>query len=571
MTKSVALHRRPFDAAAAQTLQASGTSPLFARLYAARGITQPADIEWKLSQLPSPASLKGIDAVCERLMTAIEKHERILIVADYDADGATACAVGLRGLRLMGADISYIVPNRFEFGYGLTPEIVALAAKESPKVIVTVDNGIASVDGVAAARKLGIDVVVTDHHLPGETLPDTPTIVNPNQPGCTFPSKAIAGVGVMFYVLLALRSRLRERAVYSAETQPDLNTLLDLVSLGTVADVVPLDGVNRRLVEAGLRRMRDGRASAGVNALFEIAKRDVKKATAYDLGFMLGPRVNAAGRLDDISLGIECLITDDIARAAEIAGELDRLNRERKSIESGMREEADQLITASITPEQKSIVVTDPTWHQGVVGIVAGRLREAHHRPTIVFAPGDDGELKGSGRSIPGFHMRDALDLVSKRGPTLMRKFGGHAMAAGLTIDEANFAAFATTFEQVANEWLTPDQLEQRVESDGSFALAEFDFETAEALHRHVWGQAFPAPLFDDEFTVMDSRIVGFKHTKLRLKRDGRIFDAIRFGCTDAPPQPMRAAYRVSLSEYQGTQRLELIVERWWAMGEYGA
>ncbi|HPT56798.1 MAG TPA: DHHA1 domain-containing protein, partial [Casimicrobium sp.] len=378
---------------------------------------------------------------------------------------------------------------------------------------------------------------------------------------CTFPSKAIAGVGVMFYVLLALRTRLRERGVYSAETQPDLNTLLDLVSLGTVADVVPLDGVNRRLVEAGLRRMRDGRANAGVNALFEIAKRDVKKATAYDLGFMLGPRVNAAGRLDDISLGIECLITDDTARAAEIAGELDRLNRERKSIESGMREEADQLITASITPEQKSIVVTDPTWHQGVVGIVAGRLREAHHRPTIVFAPGDDGELKGSGRSIPGFHMRDALDLVSKRGPTLMRKFGGHAMAAGLTIDEANFAAFAAMFEQVANEWLTPDQLEQRVESDGSFALAEFDFETAEALHRHVWGQAFPAPLFDDEFTVMDSRIVGFKHTKLRLKRDGRIFDAIRFGCTDTPPQPMRAAYRVSLSEYQGTQRLELIVE----------
>jgi single-stranded-DNA-specific exonuclease len=565
MTKPVALHRRPFDSNAAQTLQASGTSPLFARLYAARGITQPTDIEWKLSQLPSPASLKGIDAVCERLMTAIEKRERILIVADYDADGATACAVGLRGLRSMGADISYIVPNRFEFGYGLTPEIVALAAKESPKVIVTVDNGIASVEGVAAARKLGIDVVVTDHHLPGETLPDTPTIVNPNQPGCTFPSKAIAGVGVMFYVLLALRSRLRERGVYSAGTEPDLNTLLDLVSLGTVADVVPLDGVNRRLVEAGLRRMRDGRANAGVNALFEIAKRDVKKATAYDLGFMLGPRVNAAGRLDDISLGIECLITDDTARAAEIAGELDRLNRERKSIESGMREEADQLITASITPEQKSIVVTDPTWHQGVVGIVAGRLREAHHRPTIVFAPGDDGELKGSGRSIPGFHMRDALDLVSKRGPTLMRKFGGHAMAAGLTIDEANFAAFAAMFEQVANEWLTPDQLEQRVESDGSFALAEFDFETAEALHRHVWGQAFPAPLFDDEFTVMDSRIVGFKHTKLRLKRDGRIFDAIRFGCTETPPQPMRAAYRVSLSEYQGTQRLELIVERWWA------
>ncbi len=561
---SVALHRREFDTSAARTLEASGFSPLFSRLYAARGIAQAADIEWKLSQLPSPAALKGIDAVCERLIQAIEKRERILIVADYDADGATACAVGLRGLRAMGAEVSYIVPNRFEFGYGLTPEIVALAAKESPKVIVTVDNGIASVEGVAAARALGIDVVVTDHHLPGDTLPDTPTIVNPNQPGCPFPSKAIAGVGVMFYVLLALRTKLRERGVYTPETQPDLNRLLDLVALGTIADVVPLDGVNRRLVEAGLRRMREGRANVGIHALFEISKRDMKKATAYELGFMLGPRVNAAGRLEDISLGIECLTTDDTARAAEIAAELDQLNRERKSIEAGMREEADQLITATITPEQKSIVVTDSTWHQGVVGIVAGRLREAHHRPTIVFAPGDDGELKGSGRSIPGFHLRDALDLVSKRRPELMRKFGGHAMAAGLTIAEVNFAAFAREFERVASELLTPDQLEQRVESDGSFALTEFDFETASALHQHVWGQAFPAPMFDDEFTVIDSRMVALKHTKLRLKREGRIFDAIRFGCTDAPPQPMRAAYKVSLSEYQGNQRLELIIERWW-------
>ena len=559
------LHRRAFDADTAQRLQSEGFSPLFSRLYAARGIGKASEIEWKLSQLPAPATLKGIDAVCERLMRAIEGRERVLIVADYDADGATACAVALRGLRAMGAEAGYIVPNRFEFGYGLTPEIVALAARESPRVIVTVDNGIASVDGVAAARALGIDVVVTDHHLPGDQLPDTPTIVNPNQPGCRFPSKAIAGVGVMFYVLLALRARLRERGVFTADTQPDLNALLDLVALGTVADVVPLDAINRRLVEAGLRRMRDGQASAGVAALFDVSKRDIGKATAYDLGFMLGPRVNAAGRLDDISLGIECLTTDDSARAAEIAAELDRLNRERKGIESGMRQEADQLITASITATQKSIVVTDPTWHQGVVGIVAGRLREAHHRPTIVFAPGDDGELKGSGRSIPGFHLRDALDLVSKRAPTLMRKFGGHAMAAGLTIADEKFAEFAAAFEQVADEWLTPDQLEQRVESDGSFALDEMDFETAEALHRHVWGQAFPAPLFDDEFTVMDSRIVGLKHTKLRLKRGGRIFDAIRFGCAEPPPQPMRAAYRVSLSEYQGTQRLELIVEHWWA------
>lgn len=566
------LRRRPIDTEAEQSLRTQGISPLFSRLYAARGIANASDIEWKLSQLPPPNLLKGIDAVCERLLRAIGQRERILIVADYDADGATACAVALRGLRAMGAEVGYIVPNRFEYGYGLTPEIVALAAQESPQVIVTVDNGIASVEGVAAARALGIDVVVTDHHLPGATLPDTPTIVNPNQPGCTFPSKAIAGVAVMFYVLLALRATLRERGVFNADTQPDLNGLLDLVALGTVADVVPLDAVNRRLVEAGLRRMRDGKACAGVNALFEVAKRDVTRATAYDLGFMLGPRVNAAGRLDDISLGIECLTTDDPARATEIAGELDRLNRERKGIESGMRDEADRMIAASIDATQKSIVVTDPTWHQGVVGIVAGRLRERHHRPTIVFAPGDEGELKGSGRSIPGFHLRDALDLVSKRAPDVMRKFGGHAMAAGLTIAEADFSAFAMAFEQVANEWLTPEQLEQRVDSDGSFDLTEFDFDTAEALHRHVWGQAFPAPLFDDEFTVMDSRIVGLKHTKLRLRRSveggrnapARIFDAIRFNTTEPPPQPMRAAYRVSLSEYQGAQRLELIVEHWW-------
>ncbi len=563
-----ALRRRPVDADAERALRASGISPLFSRLYAARGIAHASDIEWKLSQLPSPSLLKGIDAVCERLQRAISARERILIVADYDADGATACALALRGLRAMGAEIGYIVPNRFEYGYGLTPEIVALAAKESPRVVLTVDNGIASVEGVAAARALGIDVVVTDHHLPGDTLPDTPTIVNPNQPGCSFPSKAIAGVAVMFYVLLALRARLREAGVFDSATQPDLNTLLDLVALGTVADVVPLDTVNRRLVEAGLRRMREGKACAGINALFEVAKRDVTKATAYDLGFMLGPRINAAGRLDDISLGIECLTTDDTLRAAGIAVDLDRLNRERKGIEAGMRDEAERMLPATVAAERKSIVVTDPTWHQGVVGIVAGRLREKHHRPTIVFAPGDAGELKGSGRSIPGFHLRDALDLVSKREPSAMRRFGGHAMAAGLTIAAENFALFADAFEHVAAELLTPEQLDQRVDSDGSFDLAEFDFDTAEALHRHVWGQAFPAPLFDDEFTVMDSRVVGLKHTKLRLKRGGRIFDAIRFGTTEPPPQPMRAAYRVSLSEYQGTQRLELIVEHWWPVDQ---
>ncbi|TAG47433.1 MAG: single-stranded-DNA-specific exonuclease RecJ [Betaproteobacteria bacterium] len=559
------LARRSVDDGVAQQLTAHGISPLFARLYAARGLSDASDASFKLSLLPSPASMKGMDLVCARLLSAIDAKQKILIVADYDADGATACSVALRGLRLFGARVDFIVPNRFEFGYGLTPEIVELAAKESPDVIVTVDNGIASVDGVARARALGIDVVVTDHHLPGDTLPDTPTIVNPNQRGCPFPSKAMAGVGVMFYVLLSLRTLLRERGDFTANTQPDLNQLLDLVALGTVADVVPLDALNRRLVEAGLRRIREGRAQVGVKALFDITKRDPNKATAYDFGFMLGPRINAAGRLDDISLGIECLTTDDAHRAADIATQLDQLNRERRSIEAGMRDEADVMISAEITAEQRSIVVMDQTWHQGVVGIVAGRLRETYHRPTIVFAPGEGTELKGSGRSIPGFHMRDALDLVSKREPHLMRKFGGHAMAAGLTITNANFGPFVRAFEQIATELLTPAMLEQRVESDGSFSMTDFDFETAEALHQHVWGQAFPPPLFDDEFTVVESRIVAFKHTKLRLKREGRMFDAIRFGCTDPPPQPMRAAYKINLSEYNGSQRLELIVERWWA------
>lgn len=561
---SPTLHRRPIDSAVATALEAHGIAPLFARLYASRGIARAEDASFKLSLLPSPSLMKGIDAVAERLIVAIEKQEPMLIVADYDADGATACAIGLRGLRRMGAKIGYIVPNRFEYGYGLTPEIVALAARENPRVIVTVDNGIASVDGVARARALGIDVVVTDHHLPGDTLPETPTIVNPNQPGCTFPSKALAGCGVMFYVLLALRARLRERGVYTAETQPDLNDLLPLVALGTVADVVPLDALNRRLVEAGLRRIREGKAQTGINALLEVAARTASKATAYDFGFILGPRINAAGRLDDISLGIECLLTDDAARALEIAAQLDQLNRERRSIEAGMRDEADHMIRAEITPDQHAIVVMDSTWHQGVVGIVAGRLRETYHRPALVFAPGEGTELKGSGRSIPGFHLRDALDLVSKRHPALMRKFGGHAMAAGVTITNANFALFAKAFEAVASELLTPAMLEQRVESDGSFNAEDFDFETAAALHNHVWGQAFPPPLFDDEFTVMDSRIVALKHTKLRLKRGARFFDAIRFNCTEPPPPQIRAAYKLSLSEWQGAQRVELMIEHWW-------
>lgn len=560
------LARRVVDADAERMFCAAGVDPLLARLYAARGVRSALEAGFRLSQLPPPEAMKGMAAVVERLALAIRRQERLLIVADYDADGATACAVGLRGLRRMGAQVGFLVPNRFVHGYGLTPEIVALAARASPSVLITVDNGIASVEGVAAARALGIDVIVTDHHLPGPALPETPYIVNPNQPGCGFPSKAIAGVGVMFYVLLALRARLRTEGAWSDGAEPDLNALLDLVALGTVADVVPLDWVNRRLVEAGLRRIREARSQVGVRALFEVAERRPENATTYDFGFILGPRINAAGRLEDMSLGIECLATDDAARAAEIAERLNQLNRERRAIEADMRDEADRMIEAEIRPEQRAIVLMDSRWHQGVVGIVAGRLRERWHRPAIVFAPGEGTELKGSGRSIPGLHLRDAIDLVAKRYPGLITRFGGHAMAAGLTIVNARFAAFARAFEEVARDLVTEAMLARWIESDGSLPMEALDFETARSLHRHVWGQAFPPPLFDDEFTVLDARVVAMRHMKLRLRREGRIFDAIRFGTTESPPNPMRAAYRLNLSEWQGAERVDLVVEHWWAV-----
>ncbi|MCX8099415.1 MAG: single-stranded-DNA-specific exonuclease RecJ [Casimicrobiaceae bacterium] len=558
------LVRRDVPEASVRALVAAGMDPLFARLYAARGVREPSEASFRLSQLPPPDLMKGMKAVVDRLVRAIRARERLLIIADYDADGATACAVGLRGLRAMGAEVGYLVPNRFVHGYGLTPEIVALAAEDRPRVLITVDNGIASVEGVEAARARGIDVIITDHHLPGEALPATPYIVNPNQPGCAFPSKAMAGVGVMFYVLLALRAQLRAEGAWPAGGQPDLNALLDLVALGTVADVVSLDSLNRRLVEAGLRRIREGRMQPGVAALFQVAERRPENATTYDFGFILGPRINAAGRLEDMSLGIECLVTDDPARAAEIAERLDQLNQERRAIEADMRDEADRMIEAEIEPDQRAIVLMDSRWHQGVIGIVAGRLRERWHRPTLVFAPGEGTELKGSGRSIPGFHLRDALDLTAKRHPGLIQRFGGHAMAAGLSIVNAHFARFARAFEAVARELVTDAMLERTIESDGSFPVEALDFETARALHRHVWGQAFPPPLFDDEFTVLDCRVVAMRHMKMRLKRDGRIFEAIRFGTTEPPPNPMRAAYRVNLSEWQGSERVDLVIEQWW-------
>ena len=463
--------RETTDGAIIQHLVTSaGLSPLLARIYAARGIATSSDIDSSLANLPHTDRLLHASRAAARLADAIDRREPIVVVADYDADGATACAVAIRGLRAYGAVIDYLVPNRFEYGYGLTPEIVALAAQRAPRLLITVDNGIASIDGVAEANRRGIEVLVTDHHLPGLATPDAHCIVNPNQHGCGFPSKHIAGVGVMFYVLLALRAELRRRGAPMAEALKPA-TLIDLVALGTVADVVRLDATNRVLVGQGLARMRAGALQPGIRALFEVAGRDPGRATTYDLGFVIGPRLNAAGRLADMSLGIRCLVTDSPAEATLCAAELDRLNRERREIESGMTGDALAIVDARPPDDACSIALFRPDWHPGVVGIVASRLKEKWHRPVVAFArsneTGTSGEIRGSGRSIDGFHLRDALDLVFKREPGLLTRFGGHAMAAGVSLPEARFAEFAAAFERVAREWLTDAQLQRTVDSDG--------------------------------------------------------------------------------------------------------
>jgi single-stranded-DNA-specific exonuclease len=558
-----AIVRREVPPAAA-ALAAAGVEPVLARLYASRGVRDVAELDLSLAGLPSPASMKGIDAAAERLVRAIDARERIVIVADYDADGATACAIGVRALSRMGADVRFLVPNRFEHGYGLTPEIVALARGLAPKLIVTVDNGIASVDGVAAAAAQGIDVLVTDHHLPGDRLPSPALIVNPNQPGCAFPSKHVAGVGVMFYVLAATRTLLRSRGRDEASL-PNLASLLDLVALGTVADVVRLDRTNRILVDQGLRRIRAGRAHAGVAALFAVASRDAKRATATDLGFVAGPRVNAAGRLADMSLGIRCLITDDEREALALAAELDRMNRERRAIEATIEEEAlaDLDALAQGADARASVCVHRAGWHQGVVGIVASRLKDRVHRPVIVFAPGGDGELRGSGRSIAGFHLRDALDLVTKREPGLILRFGGHAYAAGLSVRASDLPRFVDAFEAVASAALSPDDLERRCETDGEPAPGELSVALASRLADAVWGQGFPPPRFDAAFRVAGQRVVGEKHTRLSLDRAGERFEAILFRHADPLPPRIHAVFRPEVNRWQGAESLELVVEHW--------
>jgi single-stranded-DNA-specific exonuclease len=554
--------RRPYPFRDAERLHQSGVHPVMARLYAARGLLDMKELSSELNALITPSGLLHIDSAAIFLADAIAAGKKMTIVADYDCDGATACAVALRGLRLLGAQVDYIVPNRFEYGYGLTPEIVALTAQEkSPDIIITVDNGIASIDGVAEANRRGIEVVVTDHHLPADTLPAARVIVNPNQPACGFPSKNLAGVGVMFYVLLALRAELRKRGVFDAQTQPKLDALLDLVALGTVADVVKLDANNRILVAQGLKRMRAGRMQAGVAALFRAAGREARRATPFDLGFGLGPRLNAAGRLADMSLGIECLTTDDEGRAWAIAQQLDAINRERRDIEAEMQDTALNLLDTFNPADSSTISIFDASWHQGVIGIVASRLKDKFYRPTITFAPAGEGMIKGSGRSIAGFHLRDALDLVSKQAPSLIDKFGGHAMAAGLSLRADAFDAFAAAFEAVGRAWLSHNQLERIIETDGPLEDAYFTTQFIELIESQVWGQGFAPPVFCDEFKVISQRILKEKHLKLSLEKDGNRYDAIWFGHIDALPARATVAYRLDANEYNGTTRVQLLVE----------
>ena len=562
---------RSVDDTAAAQLVAGGLSPFMARIYAARGINRLEQLAPDLSRLIPLNLLRNVTLMAELLADAITEHKKLLIVADYDADGATACAVGLRALRMFGANVDFLVPNRFEYGYGLTPEIVRLAASEKkPDVLITVDNGIASIDGVAEANRLGMKVLVTDHHLPGDRLPDAWCIINPNQPGCTFPSKNLAGVGVMFYLMLALRAEFRKRGTYTNKAEPNLGTLLDLVALGTVADVVKLDDNNRLLVQQGLQRIRAGRAQAGISALFNAAGRELSRAATYDLGFVAGPRLNAAGRLTDMSLGIECLTTDDPGRAADIARQLDQLNRQRRDIEAGMQESA--LATVENVAPGYTLSLYEPTWHQGVIGILASRLREKFHRPTFAFAAAGNGELKGSGRSITALHLRDALDLISKRHPELIVRFGGHAAAAGLTLHENGFNAFRDAFEAVAAELLTPADLEREWVTDGSLPPADMTLANATTLADSVWGQGFPEPRFYDHFEVVAQRIVGERHLKLRLRRkasplggrrNGQPLDAMLFGHADSLPETIAATYRLSANHYNGAVTLQLLLEHW--------
>ena len=557
-------------------LQAAALPEALKRVYANRGITDPAELSLTLDQLHPPQQLKGIEEAADLLADAIEGDGRVLIIGDFDADGATSSAMAVSVLRQMGLrEVAYLVPNRFEFGYGLTPEIVELAAAQMPDLIVTVDNGISSVEGVAAAQAIGISVLVTDHHLPGAQLPTAEVIVNPNQPGCAFPSKALAGVGVMFYVLSALRAELRERRWFDSQglSEPNLGDALDLVALGTVADVVPLDRNNRILVAAGLARIRSGRARPGIEALFEVAGKDYRQATSTDLGFIVGPRLNAAGRLDDMSIGIECLLAESSMEARERAETLHRLNRERRDIEQSMEHDAlEQLATLELDSDALpfAMVLFDPGWHQGVIGILASRVRERVHRPTVIFAEVGEGMLKGSGRSIPGLHLRDVLDLVATRHPGLLSKFGGHAMAAGLTLAKDDLHRFTEALEAAVAETLSHVPPQAVEDSDGALGAGDLGLQLAESLSAGgPWGQHFPEPTFDGVFDVLQHRIVGEKHLKLTLAAQGAEIGGIAFNIdvNDWQVKPLKrihALYRLDINEYRGERNPQLVIQSFW-------
>ncbi|MFV0284401.1 MAG: single-stranded-DNA-specific exonuclease RecJ [Castellaniella sp.] len=553
---------RDTDPARTRALTAAGAHPLLARLWAARGLDQAGPTEW--AALIPPNRLSHVDQAGALLADAIQAGQRLLIVADYDCDGATACAVAVRALREMGGQVDFLVPNRFETGYGLSPAVVELACRHpagKPDLLVTVDNGIASIEGVAAARAAGIEVIVTDHHLPGPALPDALAIVNPNQTGCGFPSKHLAGVGVIFYVMLALRAALRARGVLPPKGGPKLEACADLVALGTVADVVRLDANNRLLVGQGLRRIRQGRMQAGLAALFEVAGRDPARANTNDLGFALGPRINAAGRMADMSLGIHCLLEDDAARALELAQALDEINRERRARETVMRDEALAHLDAQALTRAASVCVWQPGWHQGVIGLVASRLKETYWRPALAFAPDDGDTLRGSGRSIPEVHLRDVLDLVSKRLPGAILQFGGHAMAAGLTLRAAAFDEFSQQFDDAVRVLGARESFEPRLETDGSLEPDYLTVETATLLAEQIWGAGFPPPLFRDRFRVLHQRLLKDKHLKLFLERDGLRLDAVWFNHTEPLPEDIEAVYRLDCNTWGGRSSVQLLIE----------
>jgi len=565
---------RPFDLSGCDF--ADQLDPLLQRIYQSRGIDSQASLDRRLNCLPEPQSMTGLDAATQRLVTAAKKQQSVLIVGDFDADGATSSALMVLGLRAMGfQSVDFLVPNRFDYGYGLTPEIVDLAAEKSPDLIITVDNGISSVEGVARANKLAIEVIVTDHHLPGTQLPDAVAIVNPNQQGCDFPSKNLAGVGVAFYLLIALRTELRQQQWFDQQqiAEPNLSQWLDLVALGTVADVVPLDQVNRALVHQGLLRIRSGHSRPGIQALLRIAGKNPARLVATDLGFALGPRLNAAGRLDDISLGIQCLLCDDPQQALHTAQALDELNQDRKSIETGMQQQA-LAIVEQLGLDDKSMPAAlslfQPDWHQGVVGLLASRIKEKYHRPVVAFARGDNGDLKGSCRSIPGLHIRDTLDAVATQNPGLINKFGGHAMAAGLSLNEDKLSEFEQAFEQQVAQLVTEDDLQARLITDGCLEAQQLSMHTAEMLRdAGPWGQLFPEPCFQGDFRIVQQRIVGERHLKLVLAPHNQpeiAIDAIWFNIDTARwPNPeaetVHCVYRLDINEFRGLESLQLMVQ----------